>query len=197
MKSTSHNHQRRFQKHYSGFTLLEVLIAMVILSVGMLSMLAMLATALTSGQTVQEDMIARQLASEGLEGVYTARNTAQIQWSQIQNAANGGIFLNGLQPLLNEGPDGIPNTADDGTLPGVPAQLQMTTPGPDGILGTGDDVIVPLTNYQRQVQVLPVNLPNGTINQNLRQIVVTVRYYTPLTPAAKNYTVNGFVSAFR
>jgi len=197
MKLPSHNSKCGTRDCNSGFTLLEVLIAMVVLSVGMLSMLAVLATGLSSGQTVQEDMLARQLASEGLEGVYTARNTAQIQWVAIQNAANGGIFLDGLQPMLNEGPDGIANTADDGTLPGVPQQLQMTTPGPDGILGTGDDVIVPLTNYQRQVQILPVNLPNGTINQNLRQIVVRVRYYTPLTPTAKNYTVTGYVSAFR
>ena len=190
-------HSRKRKQQSKGFTLMEVMIAMAVLSVGMLSTLAMLATAMSSSQTVQEDMMARQLASEGLEGVYTARNTAQIQWSQIQNASNGGIFLDGLQPLWNTGPDGIPGTADDGTLVGVPQQLVMTTPGPDGILGTGDDVIVPLSNYQRQIQILPVNLPNGQVNQNLRQIIVTIRYYKPGIVAAKTYSVSGYVSAFR
>ena len=86
----------------SGFSLLEVVISMAILSVGLVSLLGVFGLAMASTQTSQQDLIAKQLANEALESIVTARNTTQIAWDDIQNTgstcADGssgcGIFAN-------------------------------------------------------------------------------------------------------
>jgi hypothetical protein len=62
----------------------------------------------------QEDLIARAKAKEGLESVFSARDSSQIDFSQINNKANGGIFLDDFAPIYDPpGVDGIANTDDD------------------------------------------------------------------------------------
>src|SRR6202011_4732020 len=68
-----------------GFSLLEVVISMVVLTVGLVSLLGVFGLAMASTQTSQQDMIAKQLANEALESVVTARDTSQIHWDDIQN----------------------------------------------------------------------------------------------------------------
>lgn len=150
--------------------------------------------------TAQEDSTARQKARQAMEDVFTARDTQTISFSQICNVGSGPtcIFINGFEPMYTAGPDGILNTADDGTiapLPGLvdsanagagnilptgcsaaPCIETIDTPGPDGILGTADDVFVPLMGFQRQIQITQVSNPNVS---NLNQITVTIKYTTP------------------
>ena len=71
-------------KPQRGFSLIEVVISMAILTIGLVSLLGVFGIAMASTQGSQQDMIAKQLASEALESVVTARNTAQKQWSDIQ-----------------------------------------------------------------------------------------------------------------
>jgi len=59
----------------SGFSLIETMFAMVLLAVGMLATLASLGYAIGANQTSQEDMLARQLASEAMESIFNARNS--------------------------------------------------------------------------------------------------------------------------
>ena len=73
------------QTNQSGFSLLEVMFAMVILAVGMLSVLAALGFAIGANETSQEDMLARQIASEAMESIFNARNTSQLGFSAIAN----------------------------------------------------------------------------------------------------------------
>jgi prepilin-type N-terminal cleavage/methylation domain-containing protein len=172
-----------------GFTLIEVLFATVILAIGLLAMLAALSHAMAAIYTSQEDQMARQEGQSALENIFTARDTSQISFAQIQNASNGGIFLDGFQPILDPGPDGLDGTIDDG------APQFYVDAGPDGILGTADDRQVPLTNFLRQIQILPVVGPSG-VNPNLRQVIVTIRYNT--NPAQqKTYTIGAYISSFR
>ena len=59
----------------------------------------------------------------------------------VQKGGSGTVFipLQPDDPLFNPGPDGIPNTADDG--PNFMLLTRATNqPGPDGILGTADDI---------------------------------------------------------
>src|ERR1035437_6789007 len=80
--------KRRARKQAeSGFSLLEVLISTVILTVGLLSVLGVFGLAIASTQTSQLDMIAKQLANETYESIVTARNTSQIGWDAIQNTS--------------------------------------------------------------------------------------------------------------
>jgi prepilin-type N-terminal cleavage/methylation domain-containing protein len=192
--------QRSKQSGQCGFTMIETMIAIVIMSVGIISVLAAFGTAVAATQNAQENLIARQKALEAMESIYTARNTQQITFPQIANISAGGIFTDGPTQLLSAGPDGLVNTDDD--LPfaatGVCAAGPecITLPGPDGILGTPDDAAMSLANFQRQIQIGTVLEPDGTINPNLKQITVTVSYVSGGSPVPRSYTVNALISAF-
>ena len=123
-------------KTEQGFSLLEVLFSMVILTVGIVSLLALFATALTSMSSAQDDLMAKQQAIETMESIYSARNTGQLVFDQINSTsacttatpAVCGVFLTGWQDLKDPGPDGIESTADDGAV------LTLVIPGPSGSL---------------------------------------------------------------
>ena len=177
-----------------GFTLIEVVISMAVLTIGLVSLLGVFGLAMAATQTSQQDMIAKQLANEALESIVTARNTSQLQWDQVQNVGSGtGIFLTALQPINLAGADGIVGTTDDATA----GPQMLTEPGSDGIYGTSDDVHLPLSNYQRQVAISPVLDTNGNVVASLRAINVTVQYTTPRLGVAKTYVLTSFISQFR
>ena len=112
----------------AGFTLIEALLALVILSVGLLGMAQAFYLGMRHMATSSANLIAREKAREAVESVHTARDTRTITWTQIRNVANGGVFLDGPQPLYAAGADGLVNTADDAA-----AGLEtVRDPGPDG-----------------------------------------------------------------
>jgi len=187
----------------SGFTMIEVMISMVILTIGSIGLLGIFGVAVKANQSSQQDMIARQMANEAIEGIYTARNSSQIGWSQIQNVSNGGIFLNGFQYLKCSSADGMVGTADDtscltatgATCPNGGVKC-LNEPGVDGIMGTADDVIVSLVNYQRQIQITPLLDGAGNPIQTLNQVSVTIQYTVPNSAVAKTYVINEYVSEY-
>lgn len=163
--STNSTRVRR-QGTEDGFTILEVLVAVSVLAVGLLALAGVMTAGLSSLVAAPADLLARQKASEAIENVYAARDTRILTWSQIRNVhggsgSDGGIFLDGPQPLRDPGPDGLVNTADDGAIE------DLVQPGPDGLLGTEDDVLTPLSQFSREIEIREVS---GT----LRQIRVTV-----------------------
>ncbi|MFZ0770930.1 MAG: prepilin-type N-terminal cleavage/methylation domain-containing protein [Candidatus Sulfotelmatobacter sp.] len=189
----------------SGFTLIEVLIAAVIMTVGLLALMATFVATIHATEFAQENLIARHKALAIMEGIYTARNSQQEPFAAINNIANGGIFKSGAQPMLCAGTDGIIGTADDAacTAPdtGVacPGGVEcLVLPGPDGILGTPDDVTESLSNFTRTITFYPVFLPSGAVNTNLIGVTVTVSWIKPgqQTGPPYNYTVNGLVSSY-
>jgi type IV pilus modification protein PilV len=194
--------RRSHASSHGGFTLIETMIAILILTVGILSLVAVFGTAVSVTQNAQENLIARQKALQAMESIYTARNTQQISFAQIANIASGGIFTNGATQLLSAGNDGLVNTADDVNFPasGVcPAGPEcVVLPGRDGILGTADDFPMSLSNFSRQIQIGTVLENDGvTINPNLKQITVTVSYFTGGNTAPHTYTVTALISTFR
>src|ERR1017187_6038384 len=185
-----------------GFTLIETMIAIAIMSIGIVALLAAFGTAVATTQNAQANLIARQKALQAMESIYTARNTQQITFSQIGNIASGGIFTGGATQLLSAGPDGLVNTADDVTFPAsgaCPAGPEcITLPGPDGILGTADDKAMSLANFTRQIQIGNVLEIDGvTIDPNLKQITVTVTYTRIGSTVPQAYSINALISAFR
>ncbi len=185
-----------------GFTLVETMIAIAIMTIGILTLLAAFGTAVSTTQNAQENLIARQKALEAMESIYTARNTQQITFSEIGNIASGGIFTNGPTQLLSAGPDGLVNTADDVPFPAsgaCPAGPEcVTLPGPDGILGTPDDTAYSLSNFTREITIAPVLEADGkTIDPNLKQITVTISYTTGGAAVPRSYVVTALISAFR
>lgn len=193
-------------RKHQGFSLIEVMIAIVVMSIGLLAVIASLATAIAATESGEEDLIARQKALEAMESIYTARNSQQIPFSAVANVSNGGIFVNGAQPMLCAGPDGLVNTGDDvscttssgATCPDGGAEC-MVLPGPDGILGTADDVTMSLGNFTREITINPTYYPTGpnagSVNPNMMGISVTVSYTKAGMPP-RSYTANGLMSSY-
>lgn len=198
-KNITRTHARNVE---GGFTLIEVMIAIVVMTVGLLAVIASFATAISATQSAEEDLIARQKVLEAMESIYTARNAQQIPFAAIANVSSGGIFLDGAQPLMCAGRDGLVGTADDvvcttqagANCPGVGAEC-MVLPGPDGILGTADDVTMSLGNFTRTIAITPVLLPGGAINNNMIAIAITVSYTKDAMPA-RSFTANSLISSY-
>jgi hypothetical protein len=190
-----HTHGTR-RRGEEGFSLIEVVTAMVILMVGLLSLARVFYFGMAIVGTSSAQLIAREKAREAIESVHTARDTRIITWAMIRNTAapdcsawanttanGGGTFLNGQQNMLASGPDGLVYTADDtGT---------EKTPGPDNILGTADDI--PLVGFTREMAICDIN---G--NPNLRQIAVTIRYNgsSAVGSQRRSYTLLTYISRF-
>jgi Tfp pilus assembly protein PilV len=197
------NNRVRTRSSQGGFTLLEALIAMVVMTVGLLSVIASLTFAMSAVQNGEYDLIARQKALEAMESIYTARNSQQpgFSFASINNTSSGGIFKVGAQPLLCAGPDGMVGTTDDvacttasgATCPNGGAEC-MVLPGPDGVLGTADDVTMSLGNFTRTITITQVLLPDGTVNENMVAVTVTVAY--TVAGGTHSYTTNGLISAY-
>jgi prepilin-type N-terminal cleavage/methylation domain-containing protein len=189
----------RGKRTQQGFTLIECMISMVILVVGLLSLLSVFGIAMAATQTSQENNTAKLLADEAMEGILTARETANISWAEINNTGSGGIFLPGLQPIDCAGADGIIGTADDAAC--GPRTLEL--PGPSGIFAgncpaAGADTCLPLTNFQRQILISPVfPAGGGPAISTLRQVTITVQYTTPRLNVARQYVLNTFISPYR
>jgi len=170
----------------SGFAMIELLVAMVILTVALIGLLSAMSYAMVVTHGSQQDLIAKQIATQAMESIFTARNTSQIQWLQIQNAGAGttpdGIFVNGPQPILLPGADGIVGTADDA--------VAQTLAGPDGIPGTADDI--PLTAFTRTIAITPIG---GTLG--LRFITITITYRVPPMNTQRTYIMTGYISQYR
>lgn len=193
---------RNIKATQEGFTLIEVLIAIAVMSVGLLAVVASIATAIATTQSAQEDLVARHKALEALESIYTARNSQQVAFSAINNTASGGIFLSGAQPLLCAGPDGLVGTADDipcttsggVTCPNGGVECWVL-PGPDAVLGTADDITMSLANFTRTITITQVLLSTGLVNDNMMAVSVSVTYTKAGLPK-RTYTVNGLISRY-
>jgi prepilin-type N-terminal cleavage/methylation domain-containing protein len=172
-----------------GFTLLETMIALLVLGVGILGLAAMLGDALNYMQGSQADFIAQQKAQEAAEAIFTAKYTNGITWAQVanNNAANPlGLFLVPAQPILQPGPtDGLVGTVADSGQP----EEYVLTPGPDGKLGTADDVKMYLYGFTRTIAI--ANVAGDT---NLRTITITINYNTGRFN--RTYVLNSYISAF-
>ncbi len=76
------------------------MVALVVLSVGILGLAALLYDSLSYMQGSQDDFIAQQKAEEAAEAIFTAKYSSNATYAQISNntAGNpGGLFLTGPQ----------------------------------------------------------------------------------------------------
>jgi type II secretory pathway pseudopilin PulG len=175
----------------AGFTILEALIAIAILSFGILSLAAVYAQGIQVANMTQMDYIAEKKAEEAVETIFAARDSKILAWTNIRNVtgaggANDGVFLVGAQPLLAAGPDGLYGTADDD--PANPTVV-IVGPGPDKILGTADDVVMSLKNMTRTIVIADVPPAGG-----LRQITITMSYTAGRM--TRQYTLISYIAQF-
>jgi type II secretory pathway pseudopilin PulG len=153
-------------------TLLEVMVAGLIVSVSLITLAMTMVQGLSAMIIVEEQLIAKQKAREVLESVFTARSTQNLAFTDIESLSNGGIFLEGWQPIRGMGVDGIANTGDDAATPVESIPL----PGSDGTWGTADDETRVLDTFQRRISFSPVLLPSSTVDQEIRNVTIDVRF---------------------
>jgi prepilin-type N-terminal cleavage/methylation domain-containing protein len=181
------NNKRKLRRRLDkGFSLLEVIVAMAVLSFGILSLVAVFTAGITFSDATQYDYIAEKKAEQAVEAIFSARNTGLKSWVDIQNKTAGGIFLNGPQPLLAPGPDGLVGTDKDNA---AKPDMVIVGPGPDGIMGTADDVTIPLSGMTRQIEI-----SNISGQPNIRKIVVIMRYN--VGRLKRTYQLVSYISAF-
>jgi prepilin-type N-terminal cleavage/methylation domain-containing protein len=128
----------------SGFTMLEMVVAMVVLMIGLLSLAQVLGYALSVSNRGRGVTNTRLLIVSVLEQMENLRNTGQLTFGQIANAGavdntgasfNFAGFQTGFQSVsLDPGPDGIYGTSDDPSgasqvRPGVQRQIVITPLG--------------------------------------------------------------------
>jgi type II secretory pathway pseudopilin PulG len=131
----------------SGFSLVETLISMGVLTVGAIGMAAVFAQGLQSTQTSPNELLATQKAAEAIESVFSARDSRTLTWAQIRNVGDGGIFIDGATDMNLAGADGILNTGDNGET------LESDN----------------LERFTREIQI-------SDLSNELRSITVTVKY---------------------
>lgn len=170
-----HQNERQNRLHSeSGLTILEMVTAMLILTIGLLGLAASIGYAVTVSNKGRNLSNTKLLVVSTLEQMENLRNTEQLTYGQIANvgsvdnagaARNFNGFPTGLQPLSrNPGPDGIFGTTDD-----------LVSPGPNNTYGDFDDFTDPtlgLAGFSRQIAIT-------SLNANMKRIEVTVRYTDP------------------
>lgn len=154
----------------SGFSYIDVMIAIVILMVGVLALMAGIAGGVIQSRGQQQQMLAKQVAGSTMESIMSVKETdpARLGWDAVgnvgSNVVNGvarGIFVNGMQ-----------NVTDSA--------------GPDEIFGTADDTGTPMQAMQRQIIITDQCDPErpsyncpipGTSKVRVRTVQVIIRYF--------------------
>lgn len=182
---------RKLRKQ-TGFTLLEAIISLAVLSFGVLSLAAVYAQGVFYAGLAQYDYIAEKKAEQAAEAMFTARDTKILKWSDIQNVSgttgsDGGVFMDGPQPILVPGNDGLVGTVTDS---GAADEVVIVGPGKDGVFGTSDDETLDLNPWMtRTIAIVPVSGES-----NLRQVTITIDYV--MGQLHRKYTLVSYISAY-
>jgi competence protein ComGC len=159
---TSGGAKRRLDSE-AGATIVEMVVGMLILTVGLLALAASIGYAMVVSNIGRNATNTKLLVVSMLEQMETLRNTEQLTFGQIANQGavdNSGAprdfvgFPTGFQAIsINPGPDGIYGTSDDFTDP-----TTGTTQSSWGIPGLSREIVI--TN----------------LSPNLKRIQVTIQY---------------------
>jgi type II secretory pathway pseudopilin PulG len=162
------------EKNEQGFSMVETIMALVILTIGILSVLAAMSFAIRSVQESEHITFSKENARSSMETIFSVRDLqlfdtngaeSTYNWDTIlvKNGSNEGIFLDGWTPIRESpGIDGIFGTDDDA----CPADESCTVGA-----YTNDSPVV--DGYQRKIEITDI-VQNGTVRK--RYIVVRIRY---------------------
>lgn len=165
----------------SGFSLVETLISMLVLSVGVLGLSQAFIAGVQKSASSPYEVLATQKAAEAIESVFAARDSHTITWAQMKNIADGGVFVDATTPMRVSGTDGLLNTVDDGDVE------SFILPGPDGYVGNDDDKVLTLDGFTRRIHIIE-------LSGFLRQITVTITY--PANGQTRTYEVTALISQY-
>lgn len=163
---------KNLKQRQDGFTLIEAVIAIFVLSIALIGTAAALAYALEFTTLSRNVSDAKLVIVGSIEEIESLRNSQRLDFKQIENVGNvdntnvptvfGGFSVGFKDVSVNPGPDGVNGTDDD-----------LRNAGVDGTYGTGDDFDDTgfiRTGYRRQITI--TNLSNS-----LKKIEVKVQYF--------------------
>jgi type II secretory pathway pseudopilin PulG len=158
-------------KSEQGFSYIDVMIAIVILTVGILALLSGISGSVLQARGHEQQLLAKQVATSTMESIMSVKETdpERLGWSAVGNVGsnpdgsgvNQGIFVNGNNPVF-------------------------LNPGPDQVIGTGDDNGPQVGNLQRQIVIQdicdidrpsPNCSPSGVFPIRMRSVKVTIIYH--------------------
>jgi Tfp pilus assembly protein PilV len=168
------NKQTR-KNEQGGFSYIDVIIAILVTSIGILAMTGALTANLIRAHGMTNQVMAKQMATSTLESVFAARDIAKTGalegWDAVGNVGSNivdgtpkGIFATDWTPIREKtGPDGVFGTADDACASG------STCPG----ASTTNQII---QGYERRIVI--TDIPDTTFGTTIRKrrVEVTIRY---------------------
>ena len=155
-----------------GFTYLEVMISIILLTVGITAQLSALSLSMIRAKSTEQRNVARQLTSSTLESIFSARDignsTGLSNWDAINTKdvdSTNGIFEAGWRPVrVDSGIDRIHGTADD-ACDSAGACTEGTYTNNSEIMG----------GVQRKIEITGIPEP-GVTQIRKKRITVKVRY---------------------
>jgi prepilin-type N-terminal cleavage/methylation domain-containing protein len=160
------------EKSENGFTMVEVVVAILILTIGLMGTVAAITYALQFTTLSRNLSNAKLVIVSTIEEVESLRNTQRLEYKQIGNVGSvdntdSPNFFNGFssgfkQISTKPGADGVNGTGDD----------LSSAPGADGKWGTADDTIDSSRSrggYSRQIEIT-------NLTATLKKIEIKVRY---------------------
>ena len=159
-------------KSESGFSYIDVMIALVILMFGILSMFAAVSWSAVQSKGHEQQLLAKQVATSTLESIMAVKETdpTRLGWPAVGNIGSNpdpvsgvaqGVFSVGFQPVRVDA-------------------------GADEVIGTGDDSGATVAQLQRRIVITDVCDPDrpspticnpaGTAPVRIRSVQVTVIY---------------------
>lgn len=160
------------KKNENGFSVIEVLFAILIMTVGILAALSAISFAVVRERESEQRNTARQINSSTSESVFSVRDmiAANNFFNVVANtttATPNGVFLPGWRPIRpDSGRDGIHGTADDACSVGT------NCPGQAGYVNTSTVI----EGFERQITITNIveeNVP--TVKR--KRVDISVRYF--------------------
>lgn len=166
----------------SGFSYIDVMIAIVIFMVGILALVGALSANLIRSMESERRVIAKQLALSTIESIISAkeiqRDGVVDGWDSLRNVMTvvpigetNGIFLTGYRPVrTEEGWDGVFGTIDDA----------CAGSGPCVVTGRPNNDSPLMFGYQREIVITDVADPERPTPPNpitRRRIDVNIRFF--------------------
>lgn len=207
-------------KREQGFSLIEVVIAILILTTGLVALAGALVVAVTLPQRARQQELAKQLANEIMESIIYAKESTPSGFTDFDSinyysATNtGGRFLlstdyPNVTKMLDPGPDNVFGTCDDGQDPGGAIKPCASTalgnrmrqididPGKDGLYSTTgtaatQNATTSLLNFSRKIII--TDLSSASVK--VRQVEVQVTYL-PVIGAPQTVSLSCRLTNFR
>ncbi|HEX8637390.1 MAG TPA: prepilin-type N-terminal cleavage/methylation domain-containing protein [Pyrinomonadaceae bacterium] len=155
-----------------GFTLIEAIIAIFVMTIGLIGTAAAITYALEFSAISRNVTKAKLIVVASIEEIESLRNSRRLDFKQFANAGevdntdSKSQFIGFADKFIDvsnlPGADGVNGTADD----------IASDAGTDGIYGTGDDTIDASRirqGYRRKIEIT-------NLSATLKKIVVRVRY---------------------